>query len=526
MKTAVVLFADPSSRYMHEKAFGGKSAFECVLSWASSVPGVNGIYVLAGNANSSLCREAAEKAGIRTEVQTAESWTVTSLLHALVTVAEKSGSDAAVYSYADCPFLDEKLTAETVMTHEKYRAEYTFADGYPYGLSPEVIDKGAAGILASLSETSQKAAGTAPVSRTCIYDLLKTDINSFEIETVLAPKDWRLYRFSFECGTKAGFTSCRALYGASGGGCRDAETLSETAARLVPVLRTVPAFYNVQIEDRCGGTCAFCPYPRSYEKKFGAKPSEGGAHSMDIGRFKALVRQMVMLSGTAVVGLSAWGEPLLHPDFAEFVKACAAEDGLSVMVETDGLAVTEQVCEAVRSCAGRKIIWIVSLDAVTEDTYRKMHGGSGTLAQALSAVALLEKYFPGNVYPQMVRTQTNECELEKFYRLWKDENSPSCGKVIIQKYDNFAGFLPSCKPADLSPLERNPCWHLRRDMTILADGRVPICREYMFDSSAGNAFEEPLDKIWEKLTPYAERDMKGDYDEKCRNCDEYYTFNF
>ncbi len=525
MKTAVILFAASDSHYMFEKAFDGESAYDRALLWAASVPGNAGIFIFAAPGNSALCGSEAQKAGVSVVITENSSWTLTSLLDGIDSAAAQAGADAAVYAFADCPFLDKVLTGELVSTHEKYAAEYTFADGYPYGFASEVLDKGTVPILAELSRTAQQKLGGTAVERNSIGTLLKTDINSFEIETVLAPKDWRLYRLEFECGTKAGFSACRALYDSSSGET-DAEKLSETAAGLVTVLKTVPGFYNVQIESRCPGTCTYCPYPEEFQKKYGFPPSSDKAGRMTIAQFKPLVKQMAELSGKAVVSLSAWGEPLLHPDFVDFVKTVAAEDDLSVMVETDGTLVTDELCRAVKAAAGGKMLWIISLDAATEETYRKMRGGNALLSQAAASVPLLQEYFPGNVYPQLVRTNTNENELEKFYRYWKDDKSPSCGRLIIQKYDSFGGLLPDCKPADLSPLERNPCWHIRRDMTILADGSVPLCREYMFNNILGNAFTEKLASVWERMTPYVSKDMNGRYDEKCRKCDEYYTFNF
>jgi spiro-SPASM protein len=526
MKTAVILNAASDPRYMFDKVFGGRSAYILALEWASSVSGQTGFFVLAGKNTSALCREGADAAGCSVSVIEKDAWTVEQLLDEISALTVSSGADTAVYAYADCPFLDKTLTGELLSAHEKYAAEYTFTDGYPYGFAPELLDKGISAILAQLAKTKQKKLGDSLVERNSIGTLLKTDINSFEIETVLAPKDWRLYRFEFACGSKAGLAACRALYGSSAGSGADAEQLSETAAGLVSVLKTVPGFYNVQIDSHCSSECTYCPYPKEHEKKYGFLPSSEKSERMTVERFSALVKQMESLSGNAVVALSAWGEPLLHPDFLDFVKAAAAEDGLSVMVETDGLHITEELCKAVKEAADKKIIWIVSLDAVTEKTYAAMRGSAGTLEKAAASVPLLEAYFPGRVYPQFVRTNTNEDELEQFYRYWKDEKSPSGGELIIQKYDSFGGLLPDCRPADLSPVERNPCWHIRRDMTILADGSVPLCREYMFNNIIGNVFEESLESVWKKITPYVLKDMKGTYDEKCRMCDEYYTFNF
>jgi len=346
MKTAVILFAASDSRFLFEKAFGGRSAYERTLSWASAVPGASGIFVFASPLNSTVCRREAQNAGVPVILKEDGGWTLSRLLDALAAAAAEVDAEAAVFAFADCPFLDTALTAELTLTHEKYAAEYTFADGYPYGLAPEVLDRGTAAILSSLAGSAQQKLGAAAVTRNGIMTLLKTDINSFEIETVLSPRDWRLYRFEFACGTTAGFAACRAMYAASEGKKQDAERLSETAAGLVSVLKTVPGFYNVQIEQGCPGSCTYCPYPRECEKKYGYAPSSGQASRMTLEQFKPLVRQMAELSGSAVVSLSAWGEPLLHPEFVDFVRAAAEEDGLSVMVETDGLLVQKNCAKA------------------------------------------------------------------------------------------------------------------------------------------------------------------------------------
>ncbi|HAH62834.1 MAG TPA: hypothetical protein DCL73_12130, partial [Treponema sp.] len=112
--------------------------------------------------NSALCGSEAQKAGVSVVITENSSWTLTSLLDGIDSAAAQAGADAAVYAFADCPFLDKVLTGELVSTHEKYAAEYTFADGYPYGFASEVLDKGTVPILAELSRTAQqKLGGTA-----------------------------------------------------------------------------------------------------------------------------------------------------------------------------------------------------------------------------------------------------------------------------------------------------------------------------------------------------------------------------
>ena len=48
-------------------------------------------------------------------------------------------------------------------------------------------------------------------------------------------------------------------------------------------------------------------------------------------------------------------------------------------------------------------------------------------------------------------------------------------------------------------MKRFPCWHLKRDMAILIDGTVPLCREDVrAEHPQGNALTEDLAAIWER----------------------------
>lgn len=538
MKTLVILFAGSRSRYMFDPIFAGKSAFDRSLEWAESLKKINEsetVIFVAESVKKSVesalsASEVLSASGKKIEICCETQWCVKTLLSRLSVYAKERQADAVVFAWADQPFIDFGITASILHDHFEYKGEYTFADGYPDGLCPEVIDSGTAAILYQLSEGIQAEFGKKSVERTSIFDLIKTDINSFDVETVIAEKDYRLFRMNFNCGTKAGAASCKALFD-SGIEGKTIDEISDIACSCVSVLKTLPAYYSIQITDKINVPGLYRPDDKEIE-------SVAGKRFMSLENFKAIIKKISDFSETAVVSLSAWGEPSCHPDFIEMIRAVLAEDGLTALVETDGISVTEEMCSMLKKvyndsdvhCDGDisdgKLIWIVNLDAFTAQKYKQVHYGADYFEKAVAAVKMLKNYFPDSTYPQFTRMNENEDELESFWRYWSDKTMFNNNKLIVQKYDSLCGLLPYRKPADLSPLERNPCWHIRRDMTVLVDGSVCFCRCRLRRDIIGNVFSESLEEIWKRLTDEVQNHMNKNYSELCGKCDEYYTFNF
>ena len=515
MKSIVVLF-DEKNKYEDELVFSGKSAKE-------------------------LCQIAALSFGF--EVRTISGLsTISALLEELDKICRETGSENLIFGYADCLFLNKSLALGLLSTHLDYKAEYTFAEGYPLGFAPEVLNAGTIGILKELSKTTAKETGDQKITRHSIMDIIKTDINSFEVETVLAPVDWRLFRYAFDCSKKENFIACQRLYEQTkacltekeGLALADPVALSENAAKNPDILKTVPAFYNLQLAQKCHGKCSYCPYPAQLKQKEGAEPA-AAEKIMDFDKACTLISQISEYSGEAVVGLSAWGECFNHPDLYKIIEKILSYEGLSVFIEADGCSIPDDFAEKAakivnaapeRTNGWSKIMLAVSMDGFTAQTCAGLRGSGFKLEKSVEAVKKLQETMPGCVYPQFVRMNANESELESFFRYWKEKSNASGGNFIIQKFNSFAGLLKNEEPADLSPLDRNICWHLRRDMTILYDGAVPLCHSRVLDDIQGNVFEEGIENVWKKLDIELKNHIEQNYCEKCGGCDEFYTFNF
>jgi spiro-SPASM protein len=467
-------------------------------------------------------------------VERRPSWTKKALLDALA--AHAAGCDLTYFAWADCPFLDGALAARLAERHLRYAAEYSYADGWPYGLAPELLSPGTAAILAKIIGDDD-----GPVERDALFSVIQKDINAFDIETEISPVDLRCHRLNLCADSKRNLLLLRRFAEAAGGGAGPAVPGTAAVERIIAeqpeMLRTLPAFYPIQVYGGCPQSCAWCPYPAVQS----GGPVTERRDYMEPQQFEPLLDKIAAFSGDAVIDLSLWGELALHPHKMELIGMVLARPELALVIETAGLGWNsgelERGAELAAKAAARTdrksplppLSWIVSLDAADPARYKEVRGAG--FAEAVECAKKLFTLFPADAYVQAVRTTGAEDDIEQFYRSWK-EAAPAGASVIIQKYDDFCGALPQKQASDLSPVRRRPCWHIMRDMPILINGAAIRCRE---DLSAlrgegggiiGNVFTDSLERIWEGGGRIYLEQCGQRYEGMCAGCDEYYTYNF
>ncbi len=516
MRTAALLLAGSLAPQAFEPLPGAQSAYALTLAFAQGLPGLAGGLVLGG-------RTSLPPGPF--PVQSRDAWAVEDILAAAEAFTTRLSDspegpiDALVLIFADEPFLDRGLAARLLEDYRRYRADYAFADGYPLGLAIEVLHPR---VLPALSLLCQK--NPQKPDRGWLFQLIQKDINSFDIETLISPKDLRELRLVLACDSKRNKVLVERLYNA---GVRDAATALDIIPRHHELLRTLPAFVQVQVSGACPQACTLCPYPR-----FGGDILARKDY-MPRSTFKAIAEAVEAFAGDAVLDISLWGEPSLHPEIQGLIEDALGHPGLSLIVETSGIGWRPGVLEALARIGQGRLHWVVSLDSPEPELYRRLRGEG--FEEARATALLLLDLFPKTAYVQTLRSQDGEEALEEFWRGWKKRTD----NVIVQKYSTFAGFLAQKKVTDLSPLQRRPCWHLKRDLSILLDGTVPLCRECVRgERILGRLFEGPeagdlsgrdllprLQAIWEAGEADHKRHVAGDWPEPCKDCDEYYTYN-
>ncbi|MDR2479367.1 MAG: spiro-SPASM protein [Treponema sp.] len=524
MNALLVVFAGRLSGEALEPVIDGKSGFSLAIEQARRFPGVEKTALLG----LSGVEYPGRTAGMECEQR--DRWTKKSLLERMAELA--AGFDLTYFVWADCPFLDSGLAEKIAGRHLRYAAEYSCADGWPYGLAPELLAPGTAAVLATLAGDDN-----SPVERDCLFSVIQKDINAFDIETEISPVDLRSHRLSLCADSKRNLLLLRR-FAAAAGGVPGTAAVERIIAEQPALLRTLPAFYPVQVSGGCPQDCAWCPYPAAQS----GGSALGRRDCMEPERFENLLDNIAAFSGDAVIDLSLWGELALHPEKMQLMELVLSRPALALVIETSGIGwKTEELehsAELARRAAassGRKnpqppLSWIVSLDASDAARYREIRGAG--FAEAVQCAQKLLALFPADAYVQAVRTTGAEDDIERFYRSWKEAAPSGAANIIIQKYDDFCGALERKQASDLSPVNRQPCWHLMRDMPVLLDGTVSLCREDLAalrgsgGSVMGNVWKDSLETIWERGKSFYGIQCEKKYDGLCAGCDEYYTYNF
>lgn len=486
------------NKYSDFNFFKEESVLDRVLSFSEKLPEIEKTLLLLS---------ADEEVDKKSSKIVKSSWTEEDLFGVFSGLSKDF--ENIFYFWGDYPLLDGDLARKMYGNHVKYYAGYTFADGYPLGLSPEILRSTE---IEQLYQLSRGRAGK--ISRTTVFDVLQKDINAFDIETEISPVDLRMYRISLSCDNRRNSEQLKNLIDA---GITDTESLLNKIGECSHLLRTKPSYYQIQITDSCPQLCSYCPFSSE------AVPANQ-KQSMSLENYRELLDRISEFSDDAYISLSAWGEPSMHSGFLSIAEETLKRESLSLIIETSGLGWSNEQLETIKELSVRynnPVQWIVSLDALDRDLYRQLRGEG--YDEAYERADRLIALFGDNCWIQSVRMKENEANLEKFFRFWKKKTE----NIIIQKYDWFCGEYDQKKITDLSPLNRDPCWHIKRDMFIKLNGDVPLCREDLkCEMKLGNIFKNGLEEIWAAGDSTYRKHIEGDYPLLCRECDEYYTFNF
>lgn len=222
-------------------------------------------------------------------------------------------------------------------------------------------------------------------------------------------------------------------------------------------------------------------------------------------RFAKIVEQ-VAESRDCVMTFAGAGDPLLHPDVANFVRMAKSAGVRGVHVRTELVADAATIASIIE--AGVDAI-SVELDADTSETYRRMHG----VNRFQDVIANIERIFSarqlfagtgGTAYavpwivPRLQRRLESYEDIDTFFDRWQH----ILGTAVIEGAPPFEDSAenPSVPLASaLSP--SSAMWReMLRRMLILSDGSVPLSElDLRGDRIFGHVDRGPMLQLWRDL---------------------------
>lgn len=493
MKTAAVLYCEDGFND-DQLDFGGGSALSFLEAAVSRVEGINDIRIsLPASYKGAL--SARSDAIVRSDDDIA-SWKK---------CAAETGADHLVKIFADSPFIDSSVIAEMLKTHLSYSAEFTYSENLPSGLSCEITS---CELIRSLPDTQEK--------RLPLSQVVRSNINQFDVELYYKAPDLRDKRISFRTSNARDRKIMEALLKADGG-VPSYEKLKSLIEQHCEALYVGPSYLEIELTGRADLTSVY-----SY---CGAIREPRG--DMDPALFSKLIADMRDFNLPYSVCLGGAGDPLLHPSFMECLDAVLAEKLVqTVFVETDGLAMDDSFVLYLRGKNDPRVKIIVDMSGFDDQTYAKLHG-SDAFQKILRNIISVRDLFgekSDRLFVQIMKVRETENLIDQYYDFWEAQKV----QIILQKHNSYLGAIEDRRYYDLTPLDRVPCWHLQRDLFVLADGRVGFCKQDINgDCSAWSASAAALSEIWENRRQLFISDYKGRRSTRpdCVKCDEWYTFN-
>lgn len=412
--------------------------------------------------------------------------------------------DHAIRLHADSPFLDPAIIAGMLDIHLKYLPEYTYSENVPPGYCGEIISRE---LITGIPDNEKKP---LPLSQ-----VIKSNIHHFDVEIYYSDPDVRDKRISFRCGEPRDRKIMENLLDRLGRVPRYAE-IKDVIAESPEALHIAPSYVEVELTGRCDLDCIFC-YRKFLKKNRG---------DMDLSSYRKILEDMRVFNLPYGVCLGGSGEPLMHGNFYEILDMTIAEANVRTLVlETNGLLADVNFAEYCAKNGAGKIRIIVNINGMDQATYQALHGADH-FARVLANVEALNKALGGgdSLYVQVMKINETEKYLDAYYDFWEKIGVP----VILQKQNTCLGRIADRRYSDLSPVERIPCWHLQRDLSIHSDGTVAFCKQDIDGvDGRGNVASTALVEIWKASRDSFVNDYRGKLAQRpdCASCDEWYTFN-
>lgn len=270
--------------------------------------------------------------------------------------------------------------------------------------------------------------------------------------------------------------------------------------------------FAVEITAECNFACAMCHHPAMRRPK-GKMPFELWEKCAD---------QIAAIAPQTPCWFSFCGEPLLEPDLLLRILAYGKSVGLrSLNLNTNGMLLTPELADPILDSGVDLVVF--GIDGFSRETYERIRvGGNRDQVYANVEHLLAARQARGTgpeVMVQFIEMDENEHELEAFCKYWLERGATLKLRNKLSWGGTFE--IPLVIPRE----NRIPCPWAMTQMHVFWDGRVPRCPgDIEGEESVGNAWDQPLAVLWQRLGVYRDRHMKRLFDqlpERCQKCKDW-----
>ena len=290
-----------------------------------------------------------------------------------------------------------------------------------------------------------------------------------------------------------------------------------------------PPHLEIELNYSCNLRCPMCTWSieNTIEKKEDWFPFED---------YKKILKEAVA-SGTKSIRLTYINEPLIRTDIDQFIKYAADIGVIDIIITTNGTLMSKEVSKKLIEAGLTKIN--VSLDAVSEETYKKIRVGGNfevtirNIHDFLELRRNMNRKIP-KIGLTFVRTKINDHEYNAFIEYWRGKVDHIGIQNAQSPFEDGKFYDPSKK--DLILLQTNTkipdnfhCPEPFKRMTLRGNGDVlGCCSFYAIDLVVGNWKKNSITEIWngEKMLELREIHKRGEYykNKACKNCIESFAF--
>lgn len=424
---------------------------------------------------------------------------------------ESEGYDNIIYIPCNMPLFSVEETIKLAKIHEENIAYFSYGENYPLGIVPFIIRRNAFERLFNMIKNKD-----IKISENAIRDIVFIDPNFFEIEILVSEYDMRYYRLYLFADCKRNSILISRLI--------DYKNYDEIvkAIKENPVIRrTLPAYIEIDINNRQNiinkslFLCESLKEELSKEEK-----------NITFNDFKNIFDKLADFCEDFHLSIGSFFEPLINEEIFEILDYATKNKKANIYLETNALLLNSDKAKKLLDLQNNRdnLSVIIHLDAIDENIYNKINKiyGRGDIKTVLSNIDYYLIREPKNTYLQITKQKINFDCLASFYKYFEKYKV----EIIMQKYYTYRGIIEDNRVGDMSPLIKTGCWHLARDLFIDAYGDIYICRyDIKREKKISSIYENSLENIWKLFENYYSDNVFDKLD-FCKNCDEWYLYNF